>query len=286
MRFSWSSGYAHCTVKDESEQGAGTSRRALLKTAAALSLGAAATKSMAGREARQAAFVLVHGAWHGGWCYARVAEMLRAQGHRVYSPTLTGLAERSHLAMTGVNCSTHIQDILDVIKWEQLHEVVLCGHSYGGVVIGAVADRIPERIASMVYLDAIIPENGMSAFDLGECEDVVRMIRSTGRYGGLLIPPAPAESFNVNPADRAMVDALCTPQPIATFSEALELTGAYMRIPRKTYVRATGWNSMASQRFHTRIKNDPDWVVADVSCGHDVMIDSPNRLAEILLEAA
>src|SRR5688500_14307656 len=93
--------------------------------------------------------VLVHGAWHGGWCYARVAEALRASGHRVFTPTLTGLGERSHLASLGeVGLGVHIRDVLNVIRWEQLEEVVLCGHSYGGLVVGGVADAVPERIAS------------------------------------------------------------------------------------------------------------------------------------------
>lgn len=105
-------------------------------------------------------FVLVHGAWHGGWCWKRVARILRAKGHEVYTPSLTGLAERSHLVNRNVNLETHILDIVNLLQWEELSDVVLCGHSYGGQVITGAADRSADRIGALVYLDAFVPENG------------------------------------------------------------------------------------------------------------------------------
>ncbi len=113
-----------------------------------------------------ATFVLVHGAWHGGWCYARVAGLLRARGHTVFTPTLTGQGERAHLLSGSINLSTHIEDVLGVFAFERLDDVVLAGHSYGGMVITGVADRIPERIRALAYLDAFVPENGQSLFDI------------------------------------------------------------------------------------------------------------------------
>ena len=101
-------------------------------------------------------FVLVHGAWHGSWCWKRVRKALQDQGHQVFTPTLTGLAERSHLLSPSVNLDTHIDDVVNLIRWEELSDVVLCGHSYAGAVISGVADRIPERIRSLVYLDAFL----------------------------------------------------------------------------------------------------------------------------------
>jgi pimeloyl-ACP methyl ester carboxylesterase len=231
-------------------------------------------------------FVLVHGAWHGGWCYARVAEILRARGHRVFSPTLTGLAERSHLAHAGVNCSTHIQDVVNVIQSEQLNEVILCGHSYGGMVVGGVADAIPNRIASLVYLDAAIPENGKSLFDLMReraAEQVAFVVNATLDQGGQMVPPFPASAFNVNPADQALVDALCTPQPFATFCERLKLTGAYLSIPKKTYILATDWAGTHHHGMYARAKADKTWSTFEVPSGHDVMLDAPERLADILV---
>ena len=113
-----------------------------------------------------ATYVLVHGAWGGGWKYARVAQRLRARGHLVFTPTLTGQGERSHLLSGSINLTTHVTDILNVIRYEDLSGVVLAGHSYGGMVVTAVADRIADRIAALVYLDAFVPQDGQSLFDI------------------------------------------------------------------------------------------------------------------------
>ena len=111
-------------------------------------------------------FVLVHGAWHGGWCWQRVADRLRGSGHTVFTPTLTGLGERSHLLRGGIDLKTHITDVVNVIKWEGLSDVVLCGHSYGGFVISGVAEQMAPAIHSIVFLDAFVPRNGESVLDL------------------------------------------------------------------------------------------------------------------------
>src|SRR5262245_4483830 len=117
-------------------------------------------------EAAPKTFVLVHGAWHGGWCWRRVADILERQGHKVFAPTLTGLGERSHLMRAGINVSTHATDVVNLIQWEDLAGVVLCGHSYGGMVVSGVAEQVADRIASIVFLDAFVPENGDSMLDL------------------------------------------------------------------------------------------------------------------------
>src|SRR5580700_4446867 len=111
-------------------------------------------------------FVLVHGAWHGGWCWQRVAERLRSGGHAVFTPTLTGLGERSHLLRAGIDLKTHIADVVNVMKWEGLSDVVLCGHSYGGFVISGVAEQMAPAIRSIVFLDAFVPRNGENTLDL------------------------------------------------------------------------------------------------------------------------
>jgi len=108
-------------------------------------------------------FVLVHGAWHGGWCWRRVSDQLEKRGHKVFAPTMTGLGERSHLLDPKVNLATHVTDIVNVIKWESLSNIVLVGHSYGGVIISGVAEQVPEAIGSIVYLDAFVPENGQES---------------------------------------------------------------------------------------------------------------------------
>ena len=231
-------------------------------------------------------FVLVHGGFHGGWCYARVAELLRARGHRVFTPTLTGLGERSHLLHVGVTCAMHIQDVANVVKWERLDNAILCGHSYGGVIVTGVADRMPERVASLVYLDAAVPENGKSTLDLlTQPERDALENFAVERDGQRILPPFPAAAFNVNPADREMVEALCTPHPLQTLRDRVELTGAYLRVPKKVFIRATGWTGTNPQGSYERVRHDPDWTTYEVACGHDVMLDAPERLAEILLES-
>ncbi len=232
-----------------------------------------------------AIFVLVHGAWHGGWCWERVVERLRAHGHRVFAPTLTGLAESAHLAGPGVNLSTHVDDVVDLLRREELQDVVLCGHSYGGMVISGVAEKAPPgSIGAVVFLDAFLPEDGRSLLDY---------TTSDGREGGPmveegeatgLVTPIPAAAFGVNEADQAMVDSMCTKQPYGALTEKLKLTGARDRIGRKAYVLATGWGNAAFPMFAATVKDDPAWRYYEVATGHDVMLDDPDRLTEILEE--
>jgi len=222
-----------------------------------------------------AIFVLVHGAWHGGWCWRRVADRLADQGHRVYAPSLTGLADRSHLLAEGVNLSTHVTDIANLVRWEELKDIVLVGHSYGGMVITGVADRLSERIAALVYLDAYVPESGQSMQDL----------RPRELPNALAAEPTPAETFRVNEADRAWVDRLCTPHPVAAITERLQLTGAYRAVRRRVYIRAGDYPNPVFQATYERLKDDAGWSAHSLPCGHDVMVDMPDALAEIVAAA-
>jgi pimeloyl-ACP methyl ester carboxylesterase len=230
-------------------------------------------------------FVLVHGAWHGGWCWRRVADRLRRDGHIVFTPTLTGLGERSHLIHPDIDLDTHIADVVNVIKWERLSDVVLCGHSYGGFVISGVAEALAAAIRSIVFLDAFVPDNGDRIQDLTG-PAVQEAARTASRRGDHGVPPRSAAAFGVNEADRDWVDSLCRPQPIATFTSAIALTGARERIARKTYIRARGYNNPAFDRAFAAAQADPSWRCHQMPCGHDVMIDMPERLSELLAEAA
>jgi len=215
-----------------------------------------------------------------------VADILRERGHHVFTPTLTGLGERSHLAHIGVSCRMHVEDVVNVIRYERLNEAILCGHSYGGTVITGVADAVPEKIASLVYLDASIPENGRSTLDLLSASEQAALISLVvNQEGREMLPPFPATAYNVNPSDRAMVDALCTPHPFATLRETIHLTGGYESIAKRTYIRATGLKVTHPQVSYLRVKDDRSWSTFEVPCGHDVMLDAPERLAEILLGA-
>jgi len=232
-----------------------------------------------------ATFVLVHGAWHGGWCFARTAKILRGQGHEVFAPSLTGAGERAHLADREVNLSLHVLDICNVLKWENLSDVVLCGHSYGGMVITGVADAMPERIGSLVYLDAFVPADGKAVWDYFLPERREAVIQGALASGGRT-PPAPAERFNVNPADRAWVDAQCVPMAIACFLERIRLSGAHEMVRKRTYICARGWGPSPFPAFYERLKKDKAWTVHEIQTGHDVMLDDPEGLARILVAAA
>ena len=227
-------------------------------------------------------FVLVHGAWHGSWCWARVRDRLTAAGHRVFTPTLTGLGERSHLLSPDVGLDMHILDVANLIRWEGLHDIVLVGHSYGGVVVRHVADRMAEHVRALVYLDAFVPEHGQSLNDLAP--GFAEMFRAQAvEFGdGWRIPPVPAAVFALNAADAAWVDAQCTPQPLGTFDTPAELTGACDRIASIGYILASGFPGSPFVQFHEGAAARGWWREA-IDCGHDVMLDAPDELSAILL---
>ena len=230
-------------------------------------------------------FVLVHGAWHGGWCWCRVADRLRARGDIVFTPTLTGLGERAHLLHPNIDLSLHVADVLGLIKCERLNNIVLVGHSYGGFVISGVAEAVANKISSIVFLDAFIPDNGESLLDVVQpaVQDVIQDVLDRG---DTTVPVRDAAAFKVNEKDRPWVDSLATPQPIGTMTEKITLTGARERVATKAYIRAAGYPNVSFDKACARTKADRSWRTYEVPCGHDVMIDKPDRLAEILLEVA
>lgn len=234
-----------------------------------------------------ATFVLVHGAWHGGWCWRRVADRLRAKGHDVFTPTLTGLADRSHLLSPRVTLQTHILDVANLLEWEELDSVVLCGHSYGGMVITGAADRQAQRIKSLVYVDAFVPEDGECAMDLRPPERVklaYEQVRTVGE--GWWMPPTPAAGFRVNEADQAWVDAKCTNFPISCFTQPVRLTGAVDGTGHKYYVRAAEYDAPQFDACVEKLAGRPGWTVSEMPCGHDIMVDMPDELTGLLEEAA
>jgi pimeloyl-ACP methyl ester carboxylesterase len=185
-------------------------------------------------------FILVHGAWHGGWCYSRVRTALQQQGHSVFTPTLTG--ERNHLLSRSVKLSTHVEDIVNVLKWEEVEDAVLVGHSYGGLVISGVAERTPERIRHLVYLDAFLPNDGERLLDLLPQPFIDMFYVGAEEAGeGYKVPPIPAATFNVNDADRALVDGKCTLHPLAAFEERITIKRKPGNGRPATYILATNW---------------------------------------------
>ncbi len=263
-----------------------TTRRGAIGAAAAVgAVAAAGVIGPAEALVTQKTFVLVHGAWHGGWCWRRVADQLERKGHKVYTPTLTGLCDRSHLLDKDIDVSTHATDIANLVKWEGLTDIVLVGHSYGGFVVTEVAERIAGSISSIVFLDAFLPAVGESLHDLAS--PVARKLFDEAKaQGETVIKPIPAAVFNVNEKDRAWVDALCTPQPIGTLLDKTKGTGGREKIGKRTYIRASAYKSVSFDAGLSKARATPGWNTYEVPSGHDVMVDMPERLVEILLEVA
>jgi len=229
-------------------------------------------------------YVLVTGAWHGGWCWKRVRDALVRQGHAVFTPTFTGLCERSHLMSPDIDLETHIADIINLIRWEQLEDVVLVGHSYGGCVISGVADRLTAKIKALVYLDAFVLKDGQSLHDTLPPEHrQAQLDRAAASGNDWQVPPIPAAVFNVNEADRAWVDAQCTPQPLASFQQKLTLVSAGVATDRIHYIFASGWEGTPFTAFYEAAKAR-GWRTREIACGHDIMLDQPEALSKALLD--
>ena len=234
---------------------------------------------------RSATYVLVHGAFHGSWCWKRVRSNLQRRGSEVFTPTLTGVGERSHLLSPNITLDTHIDDVANLIRWEGLRDIVLCGHSYGGCVITGVAERLPERIGSLVYLDAIILQDGQSMHDaVLPFVREAQLDRATKRGDGWKVPPPPdpASALSLNKRDTAWVATQLTPQPLATLQQKLRVTRASQQIRDIRYVLAS--KSAANQPF-AGLARSLGWRTITIDSGHDVMLDNPDQLVSELLLA-
>jgi pimeloyl-ACP methyl ester carboxylesterase len=233
-----------------------------------------------------ATFVLIHGAWLGGWCWQRVSPLLREAGCEVYTPTLTGMGERAHLLSPDVDFETHIRDVVGVLECEDLQDVVLVGHSYGGMVISAVAARCAKRLAQLVYLDAFVPANGQSLFDLSPPETVAGFREQASTVGaGWRVPPLPLTRWAISaPADLDWLSRRMGPQPLRTFDKPLRLDGAATNSIPHTFVRCTAYPGFAE--FGDKARDDPDWRYRELDAGHGAMVTHPQELASLLVELA
>lgn len=229
-------------------------------------------------------YVLIHGAWHGSWCWKRVRDMLAAEGHRVFTPTLTGVGERLHLLSRDIGLETHIEDVANLLIYEELSDIVLVGHSYGGVVVRHVADRLPDRIRSLIYLDALVPDDGKSVLDYSADSGVGARARAATHGDGWKLPPIPASNLAVNAADAAWVDRQCTMHPLSTFEAPARISGACDRVPDIGYILATG-DEIRFPQFYA-LAGERGWWREELACGHDIMLDMPKELTAILLQRA
>ncbi|MEV4170513.1 alpha/beta fold hydrolase [Nonomuraea sp. NPDC049709] len=220
-----------------------------------------------------ATFVLVPGMCHGGRCFAELAEELRSRGHRVLPVTLTGLSERRHLLHGGVNLDTHLQDVIGLMEIEGVEDAVLAGHSYGGMVITGGADRVPGRVRGLVYLDAMVPGDGDSCWNV--VSDQERRWYADVVESGYAVRPL------------SFFDPRATPHPVASLLQPLRLTGGLAQVRGRTYVYAAGWEAPSPfTPVYERLREDPAWTTYALDSGHNLMRGAPQELVEILLKAA
>lgn len=229
-------------------------------------------------------YVLVHGAWHGGWVWKFVASSLRARGHTVYAPTLTGLGDRSHLYNADIDVSVHVQDVVSLIEMEDLSEVVLVGWSYGGMVATGTLARVQERIASMVYLDAFWPENGQSVLDMQPPNR--RAFYEKHSAEKKPIPPIPLKAFGVtDPKMVAFAQPRLRPQPPLTLTRSVVALPMRPKNIPHTYIRAIGFDPSPFKAIAVKkVKPDPSITYAEINTGHDAMLIAPETLARMLHE--
>jgi pimeloyl-ACP methyl ester carboxylesterase len=228
-------------------------------------------------------FLLIHGSWHGGWCWERVMPILQERGHEVWAPTLIGLGERAGVANPKTGLTTHVDQITELIQAGDLKELTLVGHSYAGLVMVGTAERVTERIIRLVYLDALVPDHGQSAFDLmpGAEAGFVQMMRSSG--SDFLVPPmSPQELGVTEPADVKWVRTHLTPMPILTHREKVQAPQRKAAKIPSTYIECLQFGLGAG--FAARAGRE-GWRVLESDSGHDVMITNPKGLADLLEEA-
>ncbi|MEU9085427.1 alpha/beta hydrolase family protein [Streptomyces sp. NPDC048357] len=219
-------------------------------------------------------FVLVPGAWHGAWVFEPLARQLRAHGHQAHPLTLTGLGDRRHLLTATVNLDTHIADLVNLLTDHRITDAVLVGHSYAGMVITGAADRVPERVAGLVYVDAVVPEDGDSCWSLVTDQERAWYLGGVGETG---YTSAPLPFF----------DPRATPHPLASLMQSVRLEGGLDRYHTRDYVYATGWEGRSPfTPLYERLADDPDWRTHALAGGHNLMRDAPEELLKVLLARA
>lgn len=230
-----------------------------------------------------ATIVLAHGAWSSAWAWKKMRPLFQVAGHSFFSPSYTGLGERAHLARPDIDLSTHIQDVLAVLEFEDLHDVTLIGHSYGGMVATGVADKARERIARVVYLDAFAPKDGQSLFDLVGPKAEANMRAGADKDGDgwrLPINPMPADT---SPEDVAWAKPRRRPQPIKTFEQKIKLSGNGFPTRHYIYAKKSGPGDVFRQ-FGERAKSEAGWKYYEIDASHNPHITCPDVLMKLLTD--
>jgi len=269
------------------------SRRGLIGGFAAGALTAASYSATAEETCKipasaQKTFVFAHGSWHGGWCWARIADRLRAQGHKCLTPSYTGMGDRVHLLNKTITIDTFIEDLTNTITAEELSDVILVGHSFGGVPISGVADRIPEKLKHLVYLDSIVLENGQAAFSLYPQREVEERIAAADAANGGLAVPVPKKlppvwGFREGSPDYEWVLRRLSPHPLRSYQTPLVLKNPIGNHLPKTYIHCEQPENPVIEQSRKLVRSLPDWTWIDFKGPHDSMITHPSQITDLLL---
>ena len=231
-------------------------------------------------------FVVCHGAWSAGWAWKKVRPLLRATGHEIFTPTYTGLGERGHLVSRTVDLGTHIDDVLAVLHYEDLRDVILVGHSYGGMVATGVADRATDRIARLIYIDAFVPRSGQCLNDLlPAAAHIQRKALVEEKGDGWLLAPNPTTA-DTSAEDIAWVSSRRRWQPLGTFTQPLFLNNAKSDIPRSYIYCTRRTPDDRFGQFATRAQTELGWTYFEIDASHSPNVTAPEELVRILQQIA
>jgi pimeloyl-ACP methyl ester carboxylesterase len=228
--------------------------------------------------------VLVHGAWHGAWCWRRVLPQLWAGGAHVVVVTLSGLGERAHRLTPSITLGTHVADVVTAVRAAECRDAVLVGHSYGGMVVTGAADVLREEVGPLVYLDAVVPLPG-DAWSTRNSPEVQAQRRADIARQGTL-PPPPASVFGLAGEDAAWVERRQTPQPGGVYDDPLEFDGERWAARRRVFVDCTAPPLPTIDPSRALVRRQPGWEVVELATGHDPMISAPDEVAAVLLGVA
>jgi len=229
-------------------------------------------------------FLVCHGAWSAGWAWKKMHPLMQAAGHRLVTPSYTGLGERAHLAHPGLDLNSHIEDMLNVIKYEDLRDIVLVGHSYGGMVATGVADRARDKVKQLIYIDAFVPEDGQSLLDLYEA-DRPRIQELLKSGDGWRVPPNPTPP-DTSPADMEWLSERRVHMPVKCFEAKLKLEGGPLTLPR-SYIYATRIAPADTfGRFSKMTKGNPAWSYYEIDASHSPNVTAPEALMALLQKIA
>jgi pimeloyl-ACP methyl ester carboxylesterase len=236
-------------------------------------------------------FVLVHGSWHGAWCWSRVLPLLRGAGYAAHAVTLAGVGERAHLLSNDINLTTHVNDVLGLIEAEELTSIVLVGHSYAGRVITGVADKLLDagkvNLQHLVYLDAVVPKSGESWSSTHSAEVIAARVQAAKDYGVIhgvdAFPPPDASVFGLTGDDAAWVNRRQTPQPLGVYLDGQSFDEARLARHSRTFINCANPSLATIEVSRDRVRSDKSWQWIEMACGHDAMVSHPQDLTDILL---